>query len=985
MKNHRSSIRAATLCAIALSLFAVGLSAVAQTTVNLSVTDSVVAETWPGQSPNPGNIRISRTGSTASPLTVWVKLSGTAILGVDFSYGSAVSTYVTIPAGSVYRDVSINPIDDLAVEATETVRFELDDETASGTAVPYLLGYDKVTVNLLDNESLPPRVVVDVETLNDTTEGSVDPGAFRITRSGNASVAVTVAYSVDGSATAGDDYAVLSGSVLIPAGQTSTDVIVTPVDDAELEGAESVTLTILPSTCPGTFPPPADCYSFGANTSADVTIYDNEIPPVRAVVEVAALNGALEAGPVAGAFRITRSANMNVALTVAYTLGGTAVEGDDYAALSGSVVIPAGVGFVDVTIAPVDDALLESAESVMLTISPMDCPELFPAAECYIVGASASALLTILDNEIPPTVTLDTMQNTNVAGSPAQGLGSFTAFATNGHIVSYQVRVDGALKISGVTGYTNPPAPGTPFQHNFAITNLTAGNHTIQATVTDNQGFGATATDSLFISIIAPPPLSLEIIALDNDAAETLPGEPPNTGRFLFRQSGSSSEEMFFFLSFAGSARQGVDYNVITGPWINTTNGITNIWSQEFEIVPIDDYIMEGTETVTLQMCFVNLICIYGACAPGGTTCGGGATINLYDNDTNPPPFAVVSVTASDADAQEVSTLPGVTRNPGAFNIARTSPPTNDLPVYYSLTGAALNGVDYSALSGVAIIPIGSNSTTVEVNPLMDAVLESNESVILTLRPTTNAPLYLLDPGVVNSATVIIRDYAVTNIPVVRIRTIDGQAYEQNSASPHAVFQVERVGSITAAITVPYTLTGTASNGVDYVALPGFATLAAGVRAATITIIPYLDNELNEPDESVIVTLQPPSSSVSPPPYLLGSVGGMDTAGATIREDAPVVVNPPLNRFQRALRHRYPGRYRTVIVPLPTLPAISPAATPAAGSAAVVVTWAVEASTDLANWSEIGQTQDPEEFVDVDAGDAPQRFYRFRQVTPAAP
>ncbi len=77
----------------------------AQTTVSLSVTDSVVAETWPGQLPNPGNIRVTRTGSTASPLTVWVKLDGTAVRGVEYQFGVAVSSCVIITAGVSIRDL----------------------------------------------------------------------------------------------------------------------------------------------------------------------------------------------------------------------------------------------------------------------------------------------------------------------------------------------------------------------------------------------------------------------------------------------------------------------------------------------------------------------------------------------------------------------------------------------------------------------------------------------------------------------------------------------------------------------------------------------------------------------------------------------------------------------------------------------------------------------------------------------------------------
>ena len=67
------------------------------------------------------------------------------------------------------------------------------------------------------------------------------------------------------------------------------------------------------------------------------------------------------------------------------------------------------------------------------------------------------------------------------------------------------------------------------------------------------------------------------------------------------------------------------------------------------------------------------------------------------------------------------------------------------------------------------------------------------------------------------------------------------------------------------------------------------------------------------------------------------------------------------------------------VLSLPTLPDAEPA------PVASAKTWAVEASTDLVTWQDIGVTEDPEEFVDVDAGDAPHRFYRFREVTPVTP
>ena len=78
----------------------------------------------------------------------------------------------------------------------------------------------------------------------DAAETGPDTGRFAISRTGSAASALTVHYSMDGKAVNGSDYAWLSGSVIIPAGAASATVIVTPINDTEKEGNETVILTL---------------------------------------------------------------------------------------------------------------------------------------------------------------------------------------------------------------------------------------------------------------------------------------------------------------------------------------------------------------------------------------------------------------------------------------------------------------------------------------------------------------------------------------------------------------------------------------------------------------------------------------------------------------------------------------------------------------------------------------------------------------------
>ncbi len=101
------------------------------------------------------------------------------------------------------------------------------------------------------------------------TETPGNTGDFRISRSGDLTNPLVVNYSVGGSATPGADYTALPGTVTIPVGQTSADIIVAPLDDNQRESAETVEVTLLPGD--GYTYPAAGLTKFGA-----VTIIDDE-------------------------------------------------------------------------------------------------------------------------------------------------------------------------------------------------------------------------------------------------------------------------------------------------------------------------------------------------------------------------------------------------------------------------------------------------------------------------------------------------------------------------------------------------------------------------------------------------------------------------------------------------------------------------------------------------------------------------------------
>src|SRR5438477_352342 len=87
-----------------------------------------------------------------------------------------------------------------------------------------------------------------------------------------------------------------------------------------------------------------------------VTIADNDQAPLPTVTVVASDAYASEAGPASCTFTTTRSGITTLSLHDALPIWGTAVNGSDYATLSGSVSIAAGSSSATVTVNPVNDS-----------------------------------------------------------------------------------------------------------------------------------------------------------------------------------------------------------------------------------------------------------------------------------------------------------------------------------------------------------------------------------------------------------------------------------------------------------------------------------------------------------------------------------------------------------------------------------------------------------------------------------------------------
>ena len=121
----------------------------------------------------------------------------------------------------------------------------------------------------------------------------------------------------------------------------------------------------------------------------------------------------------------------------------------------------------------------------------------------------------------------------------------------------------------------------------------------------------------------------------------------------------------------------------------------------------------------------------------------------------------------------------------------------------------------------------------------------------MTLSNPTNATL-----GSDDTHTYTITD---NELPIINFNATSSSGLESTSS---AAITVGLTSAHNSNITVDYTVTGTATGGgTDYTLANGTLTITAGNTTGTITIAGIVDDNLDEGDETVIITLSNPSET----------------------------------------------------------------------------------------------------------------------------
>ena len=290
----------------------------------------------------------------------------------DLTNRQEVTTYSGSPT-TLGRDVCFDPAGNLYA-------------LSSGNQLLRIFSPGGVTTATTGSDSTLQVTVVHVPLVSVTAidavaaEDGLDPGTFRLTRTGDTSTSLTVNYTLTGTASNGVDYLGDSLSTNFPVGASSVDVTITPIDDTEAELTENVVLTL-------SF---GSMYTVGTATNATINIVDNEYPNV--VTLTATDTNIYERFPGdTGAFTLTRYGETNSELIILFQFSGSAIESADYTLSPATVTLEPGTVTKSISIIPQDDQEIEGPEIAILT--------LFLGLDDWSPGEPNSAAFQIRDDE----------------------------------------------------------------------------------------------------------------------------------------------------------------------------------------------------------------------------------------------------------------------------------------------------------------------------------------------------------------------------------------------------------------------------------------------------------------------------------------------------------------------------------------------------------------------------------------------------------
>lgn len=692
-----------------------------------------------------GNFRITRTGSDTLPQTVYVfNQQGTAIKGTvstndyyfspDYTSGSPFNSF-TIPADSAFLDISVPSRNEGSSEGYETVTLVLGADTS------YVLGSENTaTIAIQDANTTLPRVSLSLNEPQTMETG--DPLIVKVTRTGATTAALTVPYSTStlSTATSGSDYTALTGSIIIPAGETSASFNLTPLDDAESEQTETVTLSI------------ATGASFIADVSASTVtarILDDDVQTINVTagdataVEVDRAVGT----PDPATFIVTRTGSSAAPITVFYSVAGVALHGTDYDALPGSVVIPAGQTQATITIMPRVDSFAEGSETVILALGG--------GFGYYQLNSTATVTINDAPTDKP---LLEVTAYSSIATEPStNGTFRFTAKGGAAGALTVNYTITGTAtagsdyNISGLntttlTGSTTITLTGGTVTSNLTVTTVN------DALLEELENVTLTITPSANYALWEP--LAKATMSLrDDDQPTVFVDVQVGTGGSDTVSESSTATALEFFVSRTGSTASPLTVNYTMGGTATAGTDYTNTNLTGSVVIPagsagvdvgfntIADSTFEGTETVIFQL------------AAGSYASGSMGTLFITDDDAGSQSVSFATPGGAGSESTTSVNIP-VTLN---------APATVPVSVEYNMEAGARN-TTYLYGTWVRIVRTGTSYTTATSPDGITWTTQSSTRTITMSSANYLAGIFVTSGSTSSTALATIDNVSVTGL-----------------------------------------------------------------------------------------------------------------------------------------------------------------------------------------------------------------------------
>ena len=341
----------------------------------------------------------------------------------DLAAGTPLTGTVTIKAGETQASIVVPTLDDKVYEGNEAFTVTLSN--ISSNAKP---GDVQATGTIQDNEALPTLSISD-GVPNPVTEGTDASITYTVSLSHTSAIPVTADYTtVNGTATAGQDYEAKSGQVAFAPLETAKQIVVPVLNDNAEEVAEAFTVKLSNAKLNDEALTIADDSGTGNIIDDDAIV----VLPVLSVADAEATEGQGLAF-VVSVDKTDPNAPITATYTISFGTGAGQAAANDLASgtsLTGTVEIKAGETQASITVPTTDDTVFEGTESFTVALSNLST---------NAQPGDLQATGTILDNETLPTLSIsDGVPTPATEGTDA----SVTFTVSLSHAAAVAVTVD---------------------------------------------------------------------------------------------------------------------------------------------------------------------------------------------------------------------------------------------------------------------------------------------------------------------------------------------------------------------------------------------------------------------------------------------------------------------------------------------------------------------------------------------------------------